>query len=884
MDEITVYGDKRRLRQILLNLVGNAVKFTHNGEVSIDIYDENEDEIKIAVGDTGIGMNQSDLDIIFERFRQADGSAKRVYEGTGLGLAITKEMVELQKGKIWVESELDKGTTFYFTVPKKPFEIDSGNSEKQKDQMETKRTDRQQMLKAVPEIEETVKVKANKGNGETILVVDDEPINIEALKVALSSHNYKTISAQDGVKGLKEMREVKPAVVVLDVMMPGMDGFEFCKMAKEDETIKDIPIILLTAKVTTADKVEGFNLGADDYIVKPFDNEELIARMQALLRRAQPGMAEQTEKKPVSKVYELKQDEEKFKKEPKGNGETILVIDDEPINIEVLDSRLKLNNYNVISAPDGVEGLQLATEKKPDLIILDLMMPRMSGYEFCKEIRKNDMLKDIPLIMLTGKDTLIDKIYGYNMGADDYMTKPVNKIDLLIRVYALLRTKALQDQLKQFTKRLSDLFGVGTTICSIFNIVDLYEIITSSAHRILGADKCAFLLFDNNPYLSVFSSIGIDQNDSKETRANIGEGISGWVAQEKKALLVPSVKNDSRFKNNDKESYYTESLLSVPFIEKDTVIGVLNIERSSEVFTKDDLQILSILANQATIAIGNAKLIDQEKKLTQRMAKAETKAEYVDILQEKNEDLEEAYEKLKSTQKQLVQSEKMATVGVLAGGVAHEINTPLGTILTNAEMLKLETTDEFQQESLNLIERSTLRCKVIVEQLLNYSRKSKEEFDFVDIKKIVEDTLILINHDLLHNCITVEQEYGNVPQVKGNANELGQVFTNILMNAIYCINETYAKESKQGKICIKIYQDGNRLITEIKDNGGGISEENKDMIFDPFFTTKDVGDGAGLGLSVSHNIIENHGGTLEVESKVGEGSTFKVILPTQEVK
>ena len=489
MNEISVYGDKRRLRQILLNLVGNAVKFTHDGSVSVDIYDENEDEVKIAVSDTGIGMEQSDLDIIFERFRQADGSAKRVYEGTGLGLAITKEMVELQGGKIWVESKLNKGTTFYFTIPKKPFVINRESNKEQKDKMEAKRVDRQQMLRDVPDIEETVKVKAKKGNGETILVIDDEPINIEALNIALSSHNYKTISAQDGLKGLKEMREVKPAVVVLDVMMPGMDGFEFCGIAKNDKSIKDIPIILLTAKVTTADKVEGFNLGADDYMVKPFNNEELIARIQVLLRRVHSGRSEQAEKKSVSKVYELKQDEEKFKKEPKGNGETILVIDDEPINIEVLETRLKLSNYNVISAPDGVDGLQLAGEKRPDLIILDLMMPRMSGYEFCKEIRKNDMLKDIPLIMLTGKDTLVDKIYGYNMGADDYMTKPVNKVDLLIRVYALLRTKALQDQLKQFTKRLSALFGVGTTICSIFNTIDLYKIITNSAYSLLGASE-----------------------------------------------------------------------------------------------------------------------------------------------------------------------------------------------------------------------------------------------------------------------------------------------------------------------------------------------------------------------------------------------------------
>jgi DNA-binding response OmpR family regulator/signal transduction histidine kinase len=711
MREINVFGDKRRVRQILLNLVGNAIKFTHKGHVRIDIYDENEHEIKVAVSDTGIGMKKEDLDVIFERFRQADGSAKRSYEGTGLGLAITKEMVELQKGRIWVESELDKGTTIYFTMQKKPFEVDKERKETEANKIDAERIDRQEMLKRVPERQQGLKKRANPGNGETILVIDDEAINIETIAVALKTHNYKIISAQDGYKGLKEMKNHMPAAVLLDIMMPGMDGFEFCKMVKDDEELKDIPIMLLTAKVTIADKIEGFNLGADDYMLKPFNSEELIARIQSMLRRSQRGPGHVVEKTVMSKVYELKQNEDKYKQEPQGHGETILVIDDEPINIEVLESRLKFSNYEVISASDGVEGLELAELHRPDLIILDLMMPNMTGYEFCEAIRANDRLKETPLIMLTGKDAETDKIYGYNIGADDYMTKPVNKIDLLMRVYALLRTKALQDQLKNFTHRLSDLFGVGTEISSIFNSGDLFNIIVQSAHRIFHADKAVLLFFQNKAHLSVAASIGMEKHDIQNIKIAMGQGVSGWVAERKEPLVISSVKNDSRFKNNQEESFYADSLLSVPFIDNDKVIGVLNVERGSEVFNKEDLQILLIFANQAAIALRNAQLIEQEKELTQRMAKAEIKAEYVDILKRKNDDLENAYQELKSTQKQLIQSEKMATIGILAGGVAHEINTPLGTILTNAEMLKAEASDEFQKGSLDLIERSAIRVQ-----------------------------------------------------------------------------------------------------------------------------------------------------------------------------
>ena len=881
MKDINVYGDKRRIRQIMLNLIGNAIKFTKKGYVRINIYDEKE-EVKVAVSDTGIGMKKEDLDIIFERFRQADGSAKRAYEGTGLGLAITKEMVELQHGKIWVESEEGKGTTFFFTIPKKPYVIDQKEKKEKKDEIEEERLDRQEILKAAPEVEQTIKVKAKKGNGETILVVDDEPINIEALNVALSMHNYQAISSHDGVRGLKMMREKKPDVVILDVMMPGMDGFEFCKMAKQDETIKNIPIILLTAKVTTADKVEGFNIGADDYMVKPFDNEELIARIQVLLRRkTQLGTDGEKEKKPVSKTYELKQDIEKFKKEPKGHGETILVIDDEPINIEVLDSRLKLNNYVVISACDGIEGLNVAKEKMPDLIILDLMMPKMTGYEFCKAVRSNEKLKDIPLIMLTGKDAIMDKIYGYNLGADDYMTKPVNKTDLLIRVYALLRMRSLQKKLKQFAQRLSDLFGVGTTISSMFEIKELYKIITKSATHILKANRCALLLFDNNSFLTISGSVGIEKKEVTETKVKMGEAISGWVAQRKEPLLITNMEEDNKFKDRGQEKYYTNSLVSVPLLEKGEIAGVLNVERMGKPFTNDDLQILLIFANQATIAMGNAKLVEQEKKLTMRMSEAETRAKYADILEEKNGELEKAYKELKSTQKQLIQSEKLATIGLLAGGVAHEINTPLGCIFTNTEMLQSQVTNEFQKECLGFIEKSTFLCKGIVEQLLKYSRKPEQDVELVDIEQVINEACLMLEHTLTENGIVLHREYHKMQSIVGNANELGQVFTNIILNCRDAIRETFDEEKKRGNIIIKSYQEENYLIVEIKDDGVGIHGEHIGRIFDPFFTTKKVGKGTGLGLSVSQRIIENHNGKIEAESKHRQGTIFKVKLPVK---
>lgn len=310
-------------------------------------------------------------------------------------------------------------------------------------------------------------------------------------------------------------------------------------------------------------------------------------------------------------------------------------------------------------------------------------------------------------------------------------------------------------------------------------------------------------------------------------------------------------------------------------LEKGVLTGVYYEITGEEVYC----QSLKQDTKKQAIILRTSKGVPEEIKEKERIVLISRKE-----LEEKNEKLAKAYEELESSQKQLIQSEKMATIGTLAGGVAHEINTPLGSILTNTEMLKSELAGEFQKECLNLIEASTLRCKTIVEQLLKYSRAPKTELELVDVKQVVDETCLLLEHNLCENRITVSKEYGEVLKVEGNANELAQVFTNIIVNAIDAIKKTFDEKRREGNIRIGFYREKNTLVIEIKDDGCGIPEKDIGKVFDPFFTAKDVGKGTGLGLSVSQRIIEKHNGKIEVESKVGEGSAFKVKLPIRTLK
>jgi signal transduction histidine kinase len=390
----------------------------------------------------------------------------------------------------------------------------------------------------------------------------------------------------------------------------------------------------------------------------------------------------------------------------------------------------------------------------------------------------------------------------------------------------------------------------------------------------------------------------VARNVDKESLASEAFQASRTVIARVEETHQPSVITDASSDEGLKTQasvvkYNLRSILCVPLItKKEEILGIIYLDNRliSGLFTQRDLDLLKTLATQAGISIENVMLVENEKEMARKVSEAEARARYADILQKKNKELEiayqekgQAYEELKATQAQLVQSEKMATIGRLAGGVAHEINTPLGTILTNTEMLMLEgSTTDSQRECLELVKDSSLRCKAIVEQLLKYSRLPGPEFEMVDIAQVIDESYFLLERQLVDDGVRVNREYSAIPEIKANANELRQVFTNIILNARDAIKKTFDDKKRQGEIKVRAYQEGMFLVVEVQDDGCGIPPQDIDKIFDPFFTTKDIGEGTGLGLSVSLRIIERHGGKIEASSKVGQGTTMRVELPIGE--
>ncbi|MBF0225535.1 MAG: response regulator, partial [Desulfobacterales bacterium] len=287
-----IRGDEDRFQQILYNLIGNAVKFTEKGSIIIDAEKING-SIKLKIMDTGIGIPNNKIDSVFKPFEQADGSISRKYGGTGLGLSITKNLIEDSGGKIWFTSELGKGTTFYFTVP-------LATDEDYKEEIFSRHLFVDQTLDDVIiqlPVTSDEKISDKKEGTEQkkiiwlkVLVVDDEPVNLQVLKNFLELQNCKVTTALSGKEAIEIINSTDAEeifdLMLLDVMMPEMSGYEVTRQIRKVHSLSALPIILLTAKNQITDIVEGFNSGANDYITKPFQKDELFARIDSHVKIA----------------------------------------------------------------------------------------------------------------------------------------------------------------------------------------------------------------------------------------------------------------------------------------------------------------------------------------------------------------------------------------------------------------------------------------------------------------------------------------------------------------------------------------------------------------------------------------------------------------------
>jgi len=341
-------ADRIKVRQCLLNLLSNASKFTDHGTVTFSASRtarKGSDWFTFRVADTGIGMTAEQLSKLFRAFTQADESTSRRYGGTGLGLALTKKFCQIMGGEVSVASEPGKGSTFTIELPAiAPRQVGAVT-----------------VAPAEPAPQRT--------SSGSILIIDDDPAVHQLLADALRTEGYTLKFATSGAEGLRLAREMRPAVITLDVLMPEMDGWVVLSLLKDDPELATIPVIMLTVR---ADQDFGFAMGVADYLQKPIDRDRLVGVLKRY-HRLRPS-------------------------------NHVLVVEDDPAMREMLCAMLGNKEWTVAEAENGLAALESITRCPPSLILLDLRMPVMDGFEMIAELRKHEDWRKIPVVVVSAKE------------------------------------------------------------------------------------------------------------------------------------------------------------------------------------------------------------------------------------------------------------------------------------------------------------------------------------------------------------------------------------------------------------------------------------------------------------------------------------------------
>ncbi|MFD0961014.1 response regulator [Paenibacillus chungangensis] len=360
-----IWTDITKMRQILLNLLSNANKFTQGGEVELKIEAENrtgQQGYSFKVRDSGIGMTSEQLNKLFQPFFQGDSSTTRQFGGTGLGLAISRSFCELLGGEIAVESQSGVGSLFTCWLPAKP----------------------QQNINERIWEHSDIAITAQGDESVRILLIDDEPSNEKLLRHYFSSEGWKLAFADSGEEGLRLSRELQPHVILLDILMPEMDGWSVLTRLKNDPVLRGIPVIIVSM---TDDKKQGFSLGASEFILKPVDKAQLVATIDRYI--------------------------------PNRNAQRVLVIEDDATTNEMMAKLLQKEGYQVTQSYNGGSALSLMQSEMPGLILLDLVMPEMDGFQFLAELRKRDAWRSVPVLVITAKTITVHerlRLKGYVKG------------------------------------------------------------------------------------------------------------------------------------------------------------------------------------------------------------------------------------------------------------------------------------------------------------------------------------------------------------------------------------------------------------------------------------------------------------------------------------
>jgi len=483
-----------------------------------------------------------------------------------------------------------------------------------------------------------------------------------------------------------------------------------------------------------------------------------------------------------------------------------------------------------------------------------------------EEMRKIEA--EVCLALLSKGDLEGILILGKKTSGRPYSKQDLELLQTLANQAAIALDNArLYNEVKKSLLERVNLHEILLAISSLVHTDKILDLIVKSAIKFTDSQKSIILIMDEKKKTFYQTAAETSNSNLLSPAENIQlYDIARKTAKEKKPLFTKLLVSCPGEELSDGKKEEVQTVLSLPLIGQKDILGILICCSPLHFYDQEQVQILSILADQAVIAIEKARLIDDLKR---------AQVDLENWGKELGRKVKEKSEELKKSQAQLLRSEKLAGIGQLAAGIAHEIRNPLGIIATSLYYLKeiLPKKKEDMKRHFQIMETEISRCESIISSLLEFSRKSTQEFESIDVNQLLNITLPLVEKDLFVKDIKLIKKFRHSPTIKANMDEMKQVFLNLILNATQAM-------PRGGKLEITTSITKNeRVKIKVADSGTGISEKHLSKIFDPFFTTKAPGEGTGLGLTLVHNIIERWGGTIQVESQGVKGTTFTIEFP-----
>jgi PAS domain S-box-containing protein len=849
-----VYVDRDMWEKIVLNLLSNAFKFTFEGEITVTLAQIGPC-VELEIRDTGVGILAAELPNMFKRFHRIPTTRARTQEGSGIGLAMVHELVRMHGGTIDVSSEPGRGTSFRVVIP-------TGTAHLPHERLGAPRSREVSTAGTAPFVEEALRWFSDDASGGQvdldiepsvglsgpseagpqgrILVVDDNA-DLRAYLDRLLSQRWTVELAADGAAALAAVERHLPDLILTDVMMPGLDGFELLRRLRSDPRTRSLPIIMLSARAGEEARVDGLDGGADDYLVKPFSARELMARVRAHLEMARLRAEMSTER---ARLHESARRRE-------AELQTFIESSNALIFAKDLEGRHLLMNrpFELLAGRPRSDILGRTDE--------DLFDSQLSA-AFQADDRR---------VLESGVPMQFERSFVHNGGLRHFLVVKFPLRDDSGQAYAvgciatdITEQEEVQARLLHESRVNETLYRLGASFAKELDEEKLVQLVTDEATKLTGADFGSFFFNvkdDKGEAFMLYTISGASKDDFKGFALPRATPLFGPTYRGEGIIRLDDVRKDPRFGRwgpQPKGHLPVVSYLAVPVITRagEVLGGLFFAHHEAGRFSQQHADIVGSLAGHAAFALENARLYS--------------------ALRKSQETVRAAYEH--ATEADRRKDEFLAMLG-------HELRNPLAPIFTALQLIRMRGETRAERE-LQVIDRQVHHLSLLVDDLLDISRITRGKIDLnrepMELSKAVARAIEMASPliEQRRHVLTVTVPMTNL-RVSADPFRLAQVLSNLLTNA--------AKYTEPGgQIEVAASRDSGGIVLRVRDSGVGIPAELLPSIFDLFVQGVRSIDrsqgGLGIGLSLVRSLVELHGGTVSAHSEGhGKGSEFVVHLP-----